>query len=46
MAEMMTCPICGREFPVTEYQILDNGNPACPDCFRAEKDKEDKKDEK
>ena len=23
----MTCPICGKQFPAEEYQILDNGNP-------------------
>lgn len=36
MSEMMTCPICGKQFPTIEYQILDNGNPACPDCCAAE----------
>lgn len=30
--EMMTCPICGQKFPADKYEILDNGNPACPEC--------------
>lgn len=36
MADMMTCPICGKQFPIEEYEILNNGNPACPDCVRDE----------
>ena len=38
MAEMMTCPICGKQFPAEEYEILDNGNPACPECVQKEHD--------
>lgn len=34
----MTCPICGKEFPAEDYQILNNGNPACPECVEKEKD--------
>ena len=40
MAEKMTCPICGKDFPVEEYQILDNGNPACPESFQKESEKD------
>ena len=39
MSELMTCPICGEQFPVTEYVIADNGNPICPKC--AEKENKD-----
>lgn len=41
MSELMTCPICGEQFPVTEYVIADNGNPICPKCA----EKEDKDNE-
>ena len=43
MAELMTCPVCGKDFPAIEYQINEAGNPVCPDCFRNEN--EDKKTE-
>lgn len=36
MPEKMQCPICGKEFDAQDYQILDNGNPACPDCVKDE----------
>ena len=42
MADMMTCPVCGKEFPAIEHQINDAGNPVCPDCFQKEgKEKEE-----
>ena len=42
MAEKMVCSECGREpFPAELYQILDNGNPACPECFQKESEKDD-----
>lgn len=37
----MTCPICGKQFPAEEYQILDNGNPACPECWKNEQETEE-----
>ena len=41
MAEWMICPICGKKFPIEEYEILDNGNPACPECVAAEREEQD-----
>lgn len=38
MAENMQFPICGKEFNTQDYQILDNGNPACPECANSEKE--------
>lgn len=40
MPEMMTCPVCGREFPADEYEILENGNPACPECVAKEREED------
>lgn len=37
----MACPICGKQFPAEEYQILDNGNPACPECWKNEQETEE-----
>lgn len=42
MVDMMTCPVCGREFPAIEYQINDAGNPVCPECFQKEQEKGEK----
>lgn len=36
MDELMQCPVCGKMFPASEYETLDNGNPACPECVREE----------
>ncbi len=38
MAELMECPVCGKMFPADEYETLDNGNPACPECVAQEKE--------
>jgi len=38
---MMMCPICGKKFPPDEYETLDNGNPACPECAKKENERED-----
>ena len=40
MSELMTCPICGEQFPANEQVIADNGNPICPKC--AEKEENEK----
>lgn len=42
MADTMTCPVCGKEFPSIEYQINDAGNPVCPECFQKEAGTEEK----
>ena len=36
LSELMTCPICGEQFPALEYVISDNGNPICPKCAEEE----------
>lgn len=41
MPEMMECPICGESFPMELAEVLDNGNPACPDCVRKEREQMD-----
>lgn len=41
--EKMTCPICGRKFDELDYELLENGNPVCPECAKA---KESNKEEK
>lgn len=41
MPDKMQCPICGKEFDVQDYQVLDNGNPACPECADANIEKAD-----
>ena len=42
MEEMMECPVCGRKFPASLYETLDNGNPACPECVAKEQERLDK----
>lgn len=37
MSDWMVCPVCGRKFDASEYECLDNGNPACPDCVAKER---------
>lgn len=44
MSEMMTCPVCGKQFPASEWETLNNGNPACPECVRKEAEKDEKAD--
>ncbi len=39
MSEKMECPVCGKMFPATECEFLDNGNPACPKCVKEEREK-------
>lgn len=41
MKDYMECPICGKKFDVSEYEILDNGNPACPECVQKECEEND-----
>ena len=42
LSDTMTCPVCGREFEAADYQCLDNGNPACPNCVAEERMSEEK----
>ncbi|MGN0539017.1 MAG: hypothetical protein ACI4KI_04085 [Candidatus Fimenecus sp.] len=36
MADYIQCPICGKKIETSEYECLDNGNPACPECVQKE----------
>lgn len=41
MSDMTECPRCGKKFPTTVLEHLDNGNTACPDCVREDDEKRD-----
>lgn len=41
MANNIMCPICGKMFPPEEYELLDNGNPICPECAEKERENEE-----
>lgn len=38
------CPICGQVLDDSDFQSLDNGNPACLSCVEKEREKIEKQE--
>ena len=44
MADQVMCAVCGNMLSADEYELLDNGSPACPECVAEEQRYEDAKE--
>ena len=40
MSDKIQCAVCGRMLSSDEYELLDNGSPACPECVAKEQERE------
>ena len=41
MSDYVQCPGCGKKIPVETADALENGSPACAECARAERERDE-----